>query len=193
MAKKSRKTGKKMKSKARPAGKKVAKRTVKKRRTVRKKKITFVPAGYHTLTPYLSVHDGKAAVDFYAKAFGAKEKPGRMSGPDGKIMHTEIKIGESHFMLADESAEWGNLSPKTVGKTTVQLMIYVKNADTIMQQAVAAGGTMIKPVELQFYGDRAGRLEDPFGYTWFIATHVEDVSPKEMARRAAEMFGSAGS
>lgn len=192
MAKKSRKAGKKTKSQARTARKKVAKKAVKKRKAAKKTKVTFIPAGYHTLTPYLSVHDGKAAVDFYARAFGAKEKPGRMSGPDGKIMHTEIKIGESHFMLADESAEWGNLSPKTVGKTTVQLMIYVRNADTVMQQAVAAGGTMIKPVELQFYGDRAGRLEDPFGYTWFIATHVEDVSPKEMARRAAEMFGSAG-
>ena len=178
---------------AKKTKKTAGKKSIKKKTAKKTKRVSFVPAAYHTLTPYLSVNDGKAAVEFYSKAFGAKERPGRMSDANGKIMHTEIKIGESHFMLADESAEWGNLSPKTVGKTTVQLMIYVKNADTIMQQAVAAGGTMIKPVELQFYGDRAGRLEDPFGYTWFIATHVEDVSPKERARRAAEMFGSAGS
>jgi PhnB protein len=189
MAKKSRKAAKKKATKAKPAKKK---KPVKKPKVAKKAKVSFVPAGYHTLTPYLSVHDGKAAVAFYAKAFGAKEKPGRMSGPDGKIMHTEIKIGESYFMLADESQEWGNLSPKTVGKTTVQLMIYVKNSDAVMQQAVAAGGTVIKPVEMQFYGDRSGRLLDPFGYTWFVATHVENVSPKEMAKRAAALFGASG-
>lgn len=173
-------------------------KTAKKKLTARKKtsrkkpakKVSFIPSGYHTLTPYLSVHDGKAAVEFYTKAFGAKEKPGRMSGPDGKIMHTEIKIGNSHFMLADESQEWGNLCPKTLGKTTVQFMVYFKNADAVMQQAITAGGTMVKPVEMQFYGDRSGRLEDPFGYTWFIGTHVENVSPKEMAKRVAALYGS---
>ncbi|MBL7960303.1 VOC family protein [bacterium] len=166
----------------------------KRKKSLQKKKAAkrvsiFRPGGYHTLTPYLSVHDGNAAVDYYTKAFGAKEKAGRMSGPDGKIMHTEIKIGDSYFMLADESSEMGNVSPKTQGKTTVQFLIYVKNADAVMKQAVAAGGVMLKPVELQFYGDRSGRLEDPFGYTWFIATHVEDVSPKEMVKRAAALYG----
>ncbi len=155
-----------------------------------KKKVPFMAAGYHTLTPYLAVHDAKAAVEFYAAAFGAKEKPGRMTGPDGKIMHTELKIGVSHFMMADEMADFGNVSPRTLGKTTVLFMIYVKDADAVMQRAVAAVGKMINPVERQFYGDRGGKLEDPFGYTWFIATHVENVSPKEMARRAAELYGT---
>lgn len=170
----------------------VLKKTAKKKKINLKKKskrVPFTPAGQHTLTPYLSVNDGIAAVGFYTKAFGAKEKVGRMSGPDGKIMHTEIKIGDSYFMLADESQEWGNWCPKTLGKTTVQFMIYVKDAETVMRKAVAAGGTMIKPVELQFYGDRAGRMEDPFGYTWFIGTHVENVSPKEMIRRATALYG----
>lgn len=189
MAKKRRKVTKKsIKNKKINIAKRSKKKSVKKSR-----KVSFIPKTYHTLTPYLSVHDGNAAVEFYTKAFGAKERPGRMTGPDGKIMHTEIKIGDSHFMLADENVEWGNLSPKTVGKTTVQLMIYVKNADEVMKRAVAAGGTMTKPVELQFYGDRSGRLDDPFGYSWFISTHVEDVSPKEMARRAAELYASSGS
>jgi PhnB protein len=170
-------------------------RTAKTRRSRRgtrkaKKKVPFMAAGYHTLTPYLSVHDGRAAVEFYTRAFGAKEKRGRITGPDGKIMHTELKIGVSHFMMADEMADFGNVSPRTLGKTTVLFMIYVKDADAVMQRAVAAGGKMIKPVELQFYGDRGGKLEDPFGYTWFISTHVEDVSPKEMARRASELYGT---
>ncbi len=160
------------------------------KRKKKSKRVHFIPAGYHTLTPYLAVHDGKAAVEFYKMAFGAKEKPGRMSDDQGRIMHTEMKIGLSHFMLADEFPEWNNFSPKTVGKTTVQLMIYVKDADAVMAQAVAAGAKIIMPVELQFYGDRSGRLEDPFGYTWFIATHVEDVSPKEMVKRAQALYGS---
>lgn len=165
------------------------KKSVRKKTAKKTKRVSFVPTAYHTLTPYLSVNDGKAAVEFYSKAFGAKERPGRMSDANGKIMHTEIKIGDSHFMLADESPEWGNLCPKTLGKTTVQFMIYVKDSDAMMAKAVAAGGTMVKPVELQFYGDRSGRLEDPFGYTWFISTHVEDLTPKEMAKRAAALYG----
>jgi PhnB protein len=168
----------------------VKKQIVKKTKKV--KRVSFVPAGYHTLTPYLSVHDGRAAVEYYTKAFGAKEKPGRMSDENGKIMHTELKIGVSHFMLADENVEWGNLSPKTVGKTTVQLMIYVKDADAVMAKAVESGGTMVAPVELQFYGDRSGRINDPFGYTWFISTHVENVSPKEMAKRVQALYGGTG-
>ena len=172
----------------------MAKKSVRKKKKVKttkkSKRVSFVPAGFHTLTPYLSVHDGKAAVEFYTKAFGAKEKPGRMTDPNGKIMHTEIKIGGSHFMLADESPEWGNQSPKTLGKTTVQFMIYVKDSDAMMAKAVAAGGTMLQAVELQFYGDRSGRLEDPFGYTWFISTHVEDLTPKEMAKRASALYGA---
>lgn len=174
---------------AKKTKKTAGKKSVKKKTAKKTKRVSFVPTAYHTLTPYLSVNDGKAAVEFYSKAFGAKERPGRMSDANGKIMHTEIKIGDSHFMLADESPEWGNVSPKSLGKTTVQFMIYVKDSDAMMARAVAAGGTMIKPVELQFYGDRSGRLEDPFGYTWFIATHVEDLTPKEMAKRAAALYG----
>lgn len=173
--------------------KKVIKKKSAKKKTIRKtkrvKRVSFVAPGYHSLTPYITVHDGKAAVEFYSKAFGAKEMPGRMSNAQGKITHTEMKIGDSMMMLADEFPEWGNVSPQTAGKTPVQFNLYVKDADAVMRRAAEAGGKMVKPVEIQFYGDRSGRLEDPFGYTWYIATHVEDISPKEMEKRAAALYG----
>ncbi|HMY36213.1 MAG TPA: VOC family protein [bacterium] len=180
-----------VRSKKAVSKKNVARKPAKKKQI--KKKVHFIPKGFHTLTPYLSVHDGKAAVEFYEKAFGAKERKGRMSDEKGKIMHTEIKIGVSHFMLSDEFPEYGNVSPKTVGKSPVQLMIYVPNVDILFEKAIAAGATVVMAVEDQFYGDRSGRLLDPFGYQWHIATHMENVSPKEMARRAAKLYGAQAS
>lgn len=145
-----------------------------------------VPKGYHTATPYLIVDGGALALDFYKKAFGAEEVM-RMPGPGDKISHAEIQIGDSRLMLADEFPEMGARSPKAFGGTAVGICLYVRDVDTVFDQAVRAGATVERPVQNQFYGDRSGTVVDPFGHKWTIATHVEDVSPAEMARRMAEM------
>jgi PhnB protein len=147
-----------------------------------------IPDGYHSLTPYLSIKGAADAIEYYKKAFGAVELF-RMPTPDGRIAHAEMKIGDSPFMLADEFPEMGFLSPKTIGNSPVGLMIYVDDVDKIYPQAIAAGGTEKKPLQDQFYGDRSGTLEDPFGHVWTVATHKEDVSPEEMDRRAAAAHG----
>ena len=144
-----------------------------------------VPDGYHTVTPHLIVNDGAAALEFYKKAFGAVELF-RMTRPDGRIGHAEIKIGDSPVMLADEHPEMGALSPRSVGGSPVSIYLYVANADAMFNQAVAAGASAVRPLQNQFYGDRTGGVKDPFGYQWYIATHIEDVSPEELQRRAAE-------
>jgi PhnB protein len=136
--------------------------------------------------PYLIVRGGARALDFYAKAFGAVERM-RMPGPDGSIGHAEFSIGSSVVMLADESPDMGFKSPDTLGSTPVSLMFYVADVDAAFAKATAAGAVVQRPVKNQFYGDRSGTLTDPFGHVWTIATHVEDVSPEEMARRAAAM------
>jgi PhnB protein len=146
----------------------------------------FQPDGYHTATPYLIVNDGAQAIDFYKKAFGATELM-RMPGPNGKIGHAEIRIGDSAIMLADEHPEMGARSPQTLGGSPVFLMIYVKDADGTTAQAEAAGAKILRPLENQFYGDRSATVLDPFGHTWTISTHIEDVPPDELARRAAAM------
>jgi PhnB protein len=148
-----------------------------------------IPDGYPRLTPYLIVDDGAAAVDFYTSILGATERM-RMAGPDGKIGHTELELGDSLIMLADEHPEVGALSPRSVGGTPVSLHVYVDDADDVFKRAIGAGATSQRPVEDQFYGDRLGVFEDPFGHKWNVATHVEDVSPEEMERRAAEAAGS---
>ena len=145
-----------------------------------------VPDGYHTLTPYLIVKGGAEALDFYKRAFGAVEEE-RIQHADGKVGHAEITIGNSRLMLADEHPEVGALSPTTVGGTPVSLHLYVEDVDTLVTRAVAAGATVIRPVADQFYGDRSGTFEDPFGHKWTVSTHVEDVSPEEMGKRAAEL------
>jgi PhnB protein len=145
-----------------------------------------IPEGYHSVTPYLIVQGAAAALDFYTKVFGATELF-RMPGPDGRIGHAEIKIGDSPIMLADEHPEIDALGPKTIGGTPVGILIYVTNVDTMFNQAVAAGAKVLKPLQDQFYGDRSGTIEDPFGHKWTIATHVEDVSPEEIQRRVAAM------
>lgn len=147
--------------------------------------VHHIPDGYHSVIPYLIVDGAAGAIDFYAKAFGATEVM-RMPGPDGKIGHAEMQIGDSHIMLADEHPDMGFLGPKSVGGTPVSLMIYVEDADKCFNAAIGGGAKEMKPLENQFYGDRSGTLVDPFGHVWNIATHVEDVPPEEMERRAKE-------
>lgn len=145
-----------------------------------------IPKGYHTLTPYLIIQGAAEAIEYYKKAFGATELM-RFPGPDGKLGHAEIKIGDSPFMLADEHPERGILGPKSRGGSTVGLVLHVPNADAIFNQAIAAGGKVLMPLANQFYGDRSGTLEDPFGHTWTVSTHIEDVSPEEMQKRMAAL------
>jgi PhnB protein len=144
-----------------------------------------IPDGYPQVTPYLCVDGAKAAIEFYSNVLGARERM-HMPGPDGKIGHAELELGESLIMLADEFPEMGIRGPKAVGGTPVMIMIYVEDADAVFDAAVAAGATSLRPVENQFYGDRTGQFEDPFGHRWSVATHVEDVPPDEMEKRAAE-------
>ncbi len=143
-----------------------------------------IPEGYHSVTPYLVVDDANAAIEFYKKAFGATKKL-RMPMGD-RIGHAEILIGDSHVMLADEFPDMGHLGPKARGGTTVSLMVYVADVDSAFQQAIEAGGKQERPVEDQFWGDRMGTLEDPFGHQWSLATHTVDVPEEEIGRRMEE-------
>jgi PhnB protein len=154
--------------------------------------VKTIPDGYHSVTPYLIISGAAEAIDYYKKAFGATELF-RMPAPDGKVGHAEIKIGDSPIMLADEFPEMGYKSPKTLGGSPVSLMIYVADVDTVFDQAIAAGGKVQRPVKDQFYGDRSGTLEDPFGHVWHVATHKEDVSAEEMERRAKAAGAAASS
>jgi PhnB protein len=149
-------------------------------------KIKNPPEGYSSLTAYLIVKGAAAAIDFYKKAFGATESM-RMPMPDGRVGHAELRIGDSVLMLADEFPEADAISPQALGGTTVGLMIYVDDADSMFNKAVSLGAKVKKPMADQFYGDRNGTLEDPWGHKWTIATHVEDVAPEEMERRLAAM------
>ncbi len=150
-----------------------------------------IPEGYHSVTPYLIIKGATEAIDFYKKAFGATELF-RMPAPGGKIGHAEIKIGDSPIMLADESPEMGYKSPQSLGGSPISIMIYVTDVDTVFKQAIAAGGKEQRPVKDQFYGDRSGTLEDPFGHVWHVATHKEDVSPEEMERRVKSYTAASG-
>jgi len=150
-----------------------------------------IPEGYHTVTPYLVVHDAAAAIDFYQRAFGAKEI-NRMAGPDGKIGHAELKIGDSMIMLADEMPQFGARSARTLSGSPVGIFLYVKDVDAMFKQAEAAGAKADMPVADMFWGDRYGKLTDPFGHQWSIATHKEDVAPHEMQQRAADAMAKMG-
>ena len=154
-------------------------------------KVPHTPAGYHTVTPYVIVHDAKQAIAFYQQAFGATEVL-RLSAPDGSIGHAEIQIGDSRIMLADEMPEMGIRSPKTIGGSATSLMVYVPDVDGLFEQAIAAGGTVLRPVADQFYGDRSGTLEDPFGHSWTLATHKENLSHDTVQERFMSMFQDAG-
>ncbi|MFK3616149.1 Dot/Icm type IV secretion system effector PhnB [Coxiella burnetii] len=151
------------------------------------KKPTAIPPGDHSITPYLFVNEATKAIEYYKKAFGAEEEM-RMEMPGGKIGHAELKIGDSKIMLADEFPEMGARSPRTYGGSPVTIHFYVEDVDKTAQQAVNAGGKLKGKVENQFYGDRSGTLEDPFGHTWNISTHIEDLSDEEIRKRAAELF-----
>ena len=153
-------------------------------------KVKPIPENYHTLTPYLVMDGAANAIDFYVKAFGATELL-RMPAPENKIGHAEIKIGDSIVMLGDAMKEMGHKSPKTLGGTPVTLMMYVEDVDATFDRAIKAGAQTLRPVENQFWGDRMGGVTDPFGHQWFLATHVEDVSPEEMKRRMESMAPAA--
>jgi len=145
--------------------------------------VKAIPDGYHSITPYITVDGGAAAIEFYKKVFDAVERL-RMDGPNGKVGHTELLIGDSVLMMSDEYPEMNARGPKTIGGSPVSLALYVIDVDAVVKKAVAAGATLERPVENRFYGDRTGTIKDPFGHTWHIATHVEDVSPEELQKRA---------
>jgi PhnB protein len=145
-----------------------------------------IPDDYPRVTPYLIVDDASAAIDFYRAVFGATERM-RLAGPDGKVGHAELGIGDAVIMLADENPEMDARGPRIFGGTPVTLHVYVEDADDVLERAVAAGAKTLRPAEDKFYGDRAGQFEDPFGHRWDVATRVEDVSPEEMSKRAAAM------
>lgn len=147
-----------------------------------------IPDGYPRVSPYLSVDGAADAIDFYKQVLGATERM-RMPAPGGKVGHAELQIGDSVIMLADEFPEMGVVSPKKIGGTPVTLSVYVEDVDKAFDAAVQAGAKSLRPVENQFYGDRAGQFEDPFGHRWSVSTHIEDVPPDEMAKRAQEAMG----
>jgi PhnB protein len=152
-----------------------------------------IPEGYHTVTPYLAVDDAAEAIAFYERAFGAKEL-GRMPGPDGMIAHAELEIGDSRVMLSDPFPQASTRPPKELGGTSASVFMYVEDVDAVVKQAVDAGATVLMEVEDQFWGDRFGTVSDPFGHSWSIATHVEDVPTEELAERGkAAMAAMSGS
>ncbi len=154
-----------------------------------KKKVKPIPDGLEGAIPYLCTKGAGKAIDFYKKAFGAKEVM-RMADPGGNVGHAELKIGKATVYLADEHPPFGFLSPQTIGGTPVTIHLYVKDVDAVARKAIGAGIKVLRPIEDQFYGDRGGQFEDPFGHRWWLATHIEDVTPREMKKRAAAKYGA---
>jgi PhnB protein len=150
-----------------------------------------IPEGYHALTPSIAVDNAADAIEFYKRAFGAKERM-RMPGPGDTIGHAELEIGDSVLMLSDPFPQASVKPPKEVGATTVGIFMYVEDVDEVVQQAVDAGGTVVMPVDDQFWGDRFGTVADPFGHQWMLATHVEDLSPEEIAERGKTAMAAMG-
>ena len=159
----------------------------KKKKASPRKRVSPIPKGNHSVTPGLAVRNADQAIEFYKKALGAKEKA-RMPGPDGKIMHADIVIGDSHVMLGEENPQMNNPSPQSLNGSPISLYVYVRDADKVFSQAVKAGATVAMPMMDQFWGDRAGMITDPFGHKWWLATHKRDLSPKEMKKAAEEFF-----
>jgi PhnB protein len=149
------------------------------------KQVKPIPEGYHSVTPYLAVHDAARALDFYHRALGAKEIM-RMNNPQGRVGHAEIKIGDSIIMLAEETPDSGLRSPQSLNGSTVSIFVYLEDVDSVFNKALAAGAKEVQRPTDMFWGDRYGRLTDPFGHSWSLATHIEDVTPEEMGRRAQE-------
>jgi PhnB protein len=149
-----------------------------------------IPDGYPRVAPYLFIDGAGEAIDFYCSVLGAKERT-RMAGADGRIFHAELEVGDSMIMLGDENPEMGVRGPRAIGGTPMMMHVYVEDVDSVFERAIAAGAEVLRPVEDQFYGDRSARFEDPFGHRWDVATHVEDVPPEEMEKRAAAAMSAA--
>ena len=148
--------------------------------------VKSIPEGFNTLTPHIIVKDGAQAIEFYKKAFGAEETGCSMLTPEGRIMHAEIKIGNSMLMLCEENAEWGCLSPATIGNTSVTLSLYVENSDSAFEKAVGAGAVVKMPLADMFWGDRYGQVTDPSGHIWAICTHIKDLTNEEITKAGIE-------
>ena len=189
-AKRSKKAAKKM-SRPRPAAKRAAKTRKKIAKKSAPRKVSPVPKGFHTVTPHLVCRNAAGAMEFYKKAFGARELS-RMPMPGGGLAHAEMQIGDSRLMLADEMPQMDATSPETIGGSAVHIFLYVKNVDALFNQAVGAGAKATMPPMDMFWGDRYAKLTDPFGHKWSMATHIEDVSVKEMIRRGDEAFKQGG-
>jgi PhnB protein len=153
-------------------------------------KIHYIPKGYNSVTPYLVVKGAAKAIEYYKSVFGATEVM-RMAGPDGRVGHAELQIGNSRIMLADENPSMGNRSAESIGGSPVSLYVYLPDCDKVVAKAAAEGAKILKPVQDQFYGDRSGFIQDPFGHLWGVATHKEDVSAKEMEERAKKAMQAA--
>lgn len=155
-----------------------------------KTNVKYIPQDFHAVTPYLTVKGAQQALDFYKRAFGARERV-KMPGPDGKVVHAELQIADSIIMLGEECPEHGNVSAQTLEGSPVGLALYVENVDEAFKRAISAGASVKEPVDNKFWGDRSGSLTDPFGHKWMLLTHIEDVSPEEMKKRMAEAFSAA--
>jgi PhnB protein len=153
-------------------------------------KVNYIPKGYNSVTPYLVIKGAAKAIDYYKNIFGATVLV-RMDSPDGKVGHAELQIGDSRIMLADENLGMGNRSAESICSSPVSLYVYLPDCDKVVEKAVAEGAKILKPVQDQFYGDRSGFIQDPFGHLWGVATHKEDVSEKEMAERAKKVMQAA--
>lgn len=153
-------------------------------------KVHYIPKGFNTVTPYLVIKGAAKAIEYYKKVFGATVDV-RMDGPDGKVGHAELQIGDSRIMLADEDLSMGNRSAESIGASPVSLYVYLPDCDKVVAKATSEGAKILKPVEDQFYGDRSGFIQDPFGHLWGIATHKEDVSPQDLQERMKKMMKAA--
>jgi uncharacterized glyoxalase superfamily protein PhnB len=188
MAKKVKTKVKKVKAKLMPSKNKAKKIKA----NSRPKKVSPIPPGCHTVTPHLIVRNAAQAIDFYRRAFGAKEIH-RVPGPGGKLMHAQIQIVDSPIFLAEEMPEWGSRSPLSLGGSGTTIHLYVEDADAVFEQAVAAGAQVKMPLADQFWGDRFGKLSDPYGHDWSVATHIKDLSPAEMQKGQQEAMAQMAS
>lgn len=178
-------------SKIKKTAKKAVKKQIKKLTSKAKKtkKVSAIPKGYHSITPYLIVKHGMKAIEFYKKAFGAKVKMcmPSMTKEEGKVGHAELQIGDSKFMMGDECPQMNTFAPQANQRPPVGIHVYMKDVDAVIERAVDLGAKITRPTADQFYGDRSGGIEDPFGHHWYIATHIEDVTPAQMKKRLANM------